>query len=131
MCNCDCVRFCLKRPSLICLFHFSKRYVSNSTLFLPLSLFISLYFSLCVCVSLSISLYFSLYFSLSISIARLFHDSLHHSVTLLSILFLYTLILYWLTVWCLGETNKLEFFCLIIYFDKSSIKCEWIVFWYS
>ena len=44
---------CLKRPSLICLFHFTKRYVSISTLSLFLS-FLSL--SLSVSVSLLLSL---------------------------------------------------------------------------
>ena len=52
--------FCLKRPSLICLFHFTKRYVSISNLFI-----------ICCSLSLSFTLSVSLYLYLSLNLALL------------------------------------------------------------
>ena len=70
--------FCLKRTSLICLFHFTKRPVSLSIWFIicwSLSLFsLSLSVSLSLCLSLSLSL--SLCFSLSVSFSLSFSLSL-------------------------------------------------------
>ena len=50
--------FCLKRPSLICLFHFTKRLYRSKfyLLFVALSLCLSHYLSVCLYLSLSISL---------------------------------------------------------------------------
>ena len=67
--------YCLKLPSLLCLFHFTKRYVSISTLFLSLSLslclsllFVSLSFSLSHSLSLFLSVSLCLFVSLSQSL---------------------------------------------------------------
>ena len=57
--------YCLKWPSLICLFHFTKRYASISTLFFFLSLSLSIYLFSPYCVSMDV---FVLVFSKSLMV---------------------------------------------------------------
>ena len=68
--------FCLKSPSLICFFHFTKRSVLITSSFIiccshSLSLSHSLTLSLSLFLSLSLSLFLSIFLSLSLSLSLL------------------------------------------------------------
>ena len=79
---------CLKRPSFICSFHFTKRRVWLSILFIItcslslLSLFLSLSLTLSFSLSLSFSFFLSLSFSFSLSLTLSFFLSLSFSIFL-------------------------------------------------
>ena len=72
--------FCLKRPSLICLFHFTKRWIS-----------ISILFFICCCCSLSLSLFPSLSVSISFSYFSLFSSLFPLSLFLSMSLLIFTI----------------------------------------
>ena len=67
-CDLTCC-FCLKRPRLICLFHFTKRCVSISIYLFSLSRSLTLFCSLSLSRSLSLSLSLPLALSLPLSLS--------------------------------------------------------------
>ena len=128
MCNGDCARFYLKQPSLNCLFHFSKRYISISTLFLSLYLCLSVSLFLSLSFSFSLSLFFSLSFSLSLSLSVCLSISLSLSLYF-SIYFFLFLSLYFPLFCIYGHFLSLLIYYWYIFVNKIKEKlCKSLYF---